>query len=119
MITHLTRVVLFVSIFCGGCGVLFSQKISNNQGSISVSIDHHAGTPNNPLFWCEDNLFDNDESSLFEKEEDTKGDSLATLSGSSQLVNNQINLFGNFKNKVVSFNSSKLFLLFCCLKLYF
>ena len=93
MITHLTRVVLFVTTFCGGCGVLFSQKISNNQGSISVSIDHHAGTPNNPLFLCEDNLFDNDESSLFEKEEDTKGDSLATFSGSSQLVNNQINLF--------------------------
>lgn len=119
MITHCTRVVLLVSIFCDGWSELFLKQINNNQGLISVSTDHHAGTPYNPLFWCEDNLDDNDESSLFEKEEDSKDDSLVARSGSSQLVSNHVNLFEKLKNKVISFNSSKLFLLFCCLKLYF
>lgn len=119
MIAYSTRVLLLVSMFYGGSSNLFSQPIAKEQGSICVSAEHHSSITESPVFWFEDNLNETDDSTLFEKEEDTNDDSIPTLSNSTELEYHHVNLFENLKYRVSSSNSTKLFLLFCCLKLDF
>lgn len=119
MIAYSTRVLLLVSMLYGGSSNLFSQPIAKEHGSISVSAEHHSSIPESPIFWSEEHLNDTDDSTLFEKEEDTNDDSLVAFISNQASDYRHVNLFGGLTSKVCSCNSTKLFLLFCCLKLDF